>query len=180
MNVIAGETSRLVYLANTRPITYVNCWMMRRSECVAMWTNYLSKAPGAVIRSTFNRVAASFDPAAEDIPIGKVRYIDYLSPEGTNGFRRFNSTKSKFVPYEYEQELRALYCPFTLESPPNFHDHSPGFCVTIDLATLIEGVVAVLGNGDDVLDSLRGVMMVHGVDPDVVKTSVLDHPPRYS
>jgi len=99
----AAEMSRFQYYANTRPITYASCWTMRRSECVGMWTNYLSGKPGVAVRSTFNRLAASFVPAAEDIFIGKVGYIDYLTPGDAKRLHRLSPALLKFVPYEYEQ-----------------------------------------------------------------------------
>jgi len=51
--------------------------------------------------------------------------------------------------------------------------------VKTDLATLIEGVTAAPGSGDDILEQLRSIMLVRGVDPNVLKRSVLDHLPRY-
>lgn len=84
---------------------YASCWHENEHESEAMWRLYSSYLENAVaIRTTMGRLRASL-LRAEDIRIGRIKYLDFRNEyAGPN-----NSFWRKRMSFSHEREVRALY-----------------------------------------------------------------------
>lgn len=85
---------------------YANCWHMNDIESYLMWKAYADR--GYAIRTTFERVQASFEPFAGAITGGVVSYVDFerdLIPVGNV----FTHVITKDRPYRDEREFRLFF-----------------------------------------------------------------------
>jgi hypothetical protein len=101
INPISAEMTRFHFHANERPITYVNCWTLRRSECTAMWSVYLKGNPGIALRTSLGRFEAAFNESDEWVSAAKAVYIDHLAPAPARGTRSYPGIQ-KSLPYQWE------------------------------------------------------------------------------
>lgn len=121
---------------------YVNCWNKFESESYALWKIYTNPKNGICIKTTAGRLRSSLKNS--DIRIYKVKYIDSYKEMITKTepayYYREDSRLSintrimetlKFKPYDYENEIRAIYV-----------DYSRDFCkrFKVNLNLLIENI----------------------------------------
>ena len=153
----------------------VNCWHMNEYESNAMWKLY---GDSIAIRSTFRRLADSFNDSPEQVFIGIVEYIDY----------EFDTTRSdpdnmvtyllhKRPDFVYESELRAL----TLLAPSAENPDSPpeidsGVRISVNLDTLIDRVYVSPRSERWVTDVVRSVAGKYRLDRPVERSRLLDQP----
>ena len=67
-------------LKTIRRWTLISCWHEGASESAVMWKCYNSNNDGIAIKTSYRRLCESL-LGPEEIYIGRVRYIDYDSPE---------------------------------------------------------------------------------------------------
>ena len=117
---------------------YVSCWHMNSHESYLMWKAYAPKR-GFAIRSTFERLQASFDDTPLIVGGGQVRYVDFARdfiPVGNT----FNHVCTKDLPYTDEREFRLVFWntdPRNIDHPKN----PKGLRVPARLDMLIHSVV---------------------------------------
>ena len=109
---------------------------MNSTESYLMWKVYADR--GFAVRTTFERVQASFEPFAGAITGGVVNYIDFerdITPLGNV----FNHIVTKDLPYQDEREFRLL---FWRPDPRNqaIERDEKGVRVRVDLRMLIESI----------------------------------------
>jgi len=136
----------------------VSCWHMNEYESMAMWRLYVRGTGGVAVRSTFNRLVASFprfdgknkgkNPDMTDkellIDVGVVHYVDFEAEEVPAVSRNFLKRKS----FEHERELRAVAKDRSWGNSPTFDERGEprtrfghgGDAVPIDLEILIDAV----------------------------------------
>jgi hypothetical protein len=102
---------------------FASCWHMNKSESYLMWKAYAER--GIAVRTTFERVQASFDGFAGAITGGTIDYVDFMR-ERTPVGNVFNLVMTKDSPYSDEREFRLLLWKI---DPRN-----------IDLARLAKGI----------------------------------------
>ena len=92
-----------------RLYNYVSCWHMNEHESAAMWEIYKSGQPqGIAIRSTYRNLAESITDE-RTIYIGTVSYIDF-DTEAISDRNSLYPYVHKRKYFEYEREIRAVYC----------------------------------------------------------------------
>lgn len=134
---------------DVRKYVIINSWHMNDCESAAMWRLYLKSDEGVAIQSTFKRLTRSFDNhLADNIYIGKVKYIDYEAewlPEGNLFYPFLHKRKS----FEHEQELRAIILRIPSTQVPSATARQIdltreifdlGAYVDVDTETLVENV----------------------------------------
>lgn len=84
---------------------FASCWHMNESESYLMWKAYAER--GIAVRTTFERVQASFDGFAGAITGGTVDYVDFTRERTPVGIV-FNLVMTKDMPYFDEREFRLL------------------------------------------------------------------------
>lgn len=84
---------------------YASCWHMNECESYLMWKVYAER--GIAVRTTFERVQASFESFAGAITGGTVAYVDFMR-ERTPVGNVFNLVMTKDIPYFDEREFRLL------------------------------------------------------------------------
>ncbi len=80
-----------------RQFTLLNCWSLSDYESEALWKLYVKNSNGVAIQSTFKRLAESFREGTDNVYIGKVKYVDYMTeliPEGNS-----------FYPFLYKRKV---------------------------------------------------------------------------
>lgn len=84
---------------------FASCWHMNKSESYLMWKAYAER--GIAVRTTFERVQASFDSFSGAITGGTVEYVDFMRERTAVG-NVFNLVMTKDIPYFDEREFRLL------------------------------------------------------------------------
>jgi hypothetical protein len=94
---------------NSQRETYLNCWYGSPHESAAMWKLYSGDdGAGVAIVSQFASFVASFEPTAEAVHVGLVKYGDeHLTSQKTIG-NGFDYWLWKRRPFEHEREVRAV------------------------------------------------------------------------
>ena len=121
---------------------YVNCWNKFENESYALWKIYTNPKNGICIKTTIGRLKSALRNS--DIKIYKIKYIDsykdmitktepayYYRDEGTLSINTRLMETLKFKPYDYENEVRAIYVDYS-------KDHCKRFKVNLNL--LIEDI----------------------------------------
>lgn len=166
----------------SRGLFFVNCWHMNEHESHAMWRLY--SHDGIAIRSTYSRLLASVDHAAEDVHIGRVVYHDHrraIRPENPGNI--LSAAFRKGMSFEHERELRAL----TDRVPPDwtggsfpydeYKDKQPkGVMVDVDLDGLLERVYVAPGRPPWFKELVVRVMETYKLDKPVETSSLDDRP----
>lgn len=115
---------------------YANCWHMNDFESYLMWKAYADR--GYAIRTTFERVQASFESFVGEVTGGVVSYVDF-ERDLTSVGNVFNHVITKDRPYQDEREFRLF---FWRNDPKNqsIEPGPKGVRVQVDLRLLIERV----------------------------------------
>jgi len=115
---------------------YASCWHMNDCESHLMWKAYAER--GFAVRTTFERVQASFESFSGSVTGGVVDYVDF-NRDRTQVGNVFNLVMTKDRPYTDEREFRLLL--WTLD-PKNvdFPRQVTGMRVPVDVRMLVERV----------------------------------------
>jgi hypothetical protein len=105
-----------------------SCWHMSEVESGAMWAIYGHE--GVAISTTIRSLANSLSSTGHTIEIFPVIYVDHATDE----LPRDEPYRFKHRLYAYEQELRALLTPPSMEKSP------AGFPVPVALPELIHSI----------------------------------------
>ena len=84
---------------------YASCWHMNQAESYLMWKAYAER--GIAVRTTFERVQASFEDFSGSVTGGVVDYVDFAR-ERTPVGNVFHLVMTKDYPYCDEREFRLL------------------------------------------------------------------------
>jgi hypothetical protein len=147
-------------------------------ECTAMWSVYLKGSPGIALRTSLEGFEASFNESEANISAARVRYINHLEPANPRQTRAYPGIR-KYLPYQWESELRAFVFPLHPENLPNFDDRPHGVEIPINLQSLVEGVTVAPGSSRAFGRQVSRILEHAGFNPDFVSPSVIDGPPRY-
>ena len=109
-----------------------------------MWKLYVKNSNGVAIQSTFKRLAESFREGTDNVYIGKVKYVDYMTeliPEG-NSFYPFLYKRKSFA---HESELRAIIQRMVVKQGSQEVDWEKEICeigiyVPVDIDVLVERI----------------------------------------
>lgn len=165
---------------------YVNCWHMNDDESFAMWKIYSIRGEGVAIKTTFEKLCASFAPEERQVSIGKVKYLDYKTepiPEN-NAFQRYLWRPHYF---SYENEIRALVflpqrinykvdkhgrlIPGTEQLEPN----PKGIFVKVDLDILINEIYVSPTAGSTLKSVVRDLLIRYGLKRDLLQSDLTIH-----
>lgn len=115
---------------------YANCWHMNNFESYLMWKAYAER--GYAIRTTFERLQASFDSFSGTITGGTIDYIDFARDRVPVG-NVFHLVMTKDLPYSDEREFRLLF--WSIEPlNANLRTEPNGIRVSVKVSMLIEKV----------------------------------------
>ncbi|SRR5581483_433657 len=171
---------RMLY-AVARTQIAVNCWHMNEVESAAMWAIYSGPSHSVAIRSTFQRLAQSFQPAPTDVHVGVVKYID-LQREGAR-LARVQEETGHMVPnvfypsiykgksYEYERELRAATIYMAEDETTQLAWQ--GAYVEVDLTTLIESIYVSPRSPSWFCDDVQSLVARYGLAQTVIRSDIL-------
>jgi hypothetical protein len=115
---------------------YASCWHMNDFESYLMWKAYAER--GFAVKTTYERIQASFETFSGSITAGVVEYVDF-SRERTPVGNVFHLVMTKDSPYRDERELRLLLWDV---DPKNvdLHKSGNGIRVPVNITMLIERV----------------------------------------
>lgn len=115
---------------------FASCWHMNDFESYLMWKAYAER--GFAVKTTYERVQASFENFGGAITGGVVDYVDF-SRERTPVGNVFNLVVTKDSPYMDEREFRLLLWNI---DPRNINQQrqGKGMRVRVDVGMLIERV----------------------------------------
>lgn len=85
----------------------ISCWCMSEDESAALWQIYCGSSYGVAIQSTIGRLKKSLEEEREDVYIGRVNYIDYLTEEIPE-LNKMYPLVYKRASYAHENELRLV------------------------------------------------------------------------
>lgn len=137
---------------------YANCWHMNDVESYLMWKAYADR--GYAIRTTFERVQASFASFAGTVTGGVVSYVDFerdLTPVGNV----FNHVITKDLPYRDESEFRLFFWRHDIKNQ-SIEPGPVGLGVQVDVGVLVERVF-VNPTERHVPDELLALLRRHGI-----------------
>jgi len=115
---------------------YANCWHISDHESYLMWKAYADR--GYAVRTTFERVQASFDGFSGVIDGGVMDYVDFSRDDVALG-NTFTLAMTKDLPYRDEREFRLLFW----KPEPRNEQHvalSNGARIPVDLKLLIDEI----------------------------------------
>lgn len=160
-----------------RCVDFANCWYTNEHESDAMWRLYA--AEGIAVRSSFQRLCASFANEPETVRVGKMYYFDFATEQPPTYGNTLAIAYYKRRQYEHERELRAV----VIKDTPDFRgerdcpaNQPTGVQVAVDLDILIERIVIAPGRPAAFREEVRAVLDRHGLDK-LVQPSVLDERP---
>ena len=140
---------------------YASCWHMNDSESYLMWKAYGDR--GFAVRTTFERMQASFEDFPGTITGGVVDYIDF-EREKTPVGNVFNHVITKDKPYRDEREFRLIFWQ-PAQMNQSIVPGERGIRVRVNLRMLVERVytnpisqidTAVMSELSELLD-LKGI-----------------------
>jgi hypothetical protein len=116
---------------------YVNCWHINPIESYLMWRAYADR--GVAVRTTSERLRASFPSTSPSVTGGVVEYVDF-ERDHTSWGNVFDHVATKDSPYADEREFRLI---FWAADPTNasVEKTSAGVRVPVDVEMLIDCVV---------------------------------------
>lgn len=132
----AMAQQELVQYKNLQKQFYVSSWHMNNYESYLMWKAYGDR--GFAVRTTFERMQASFDDFPGTITGGVVDYIDF-EREKTSVGNVFNHVITKDKPYMDEREFRLVFWQPALKNQ-NILPGTGGIRVRINVKMLVERV----------------------------------------
>jgi hypothetical protein len=149
-----------------RSYYHASCWHMSDHESYLMWKAYADR--GYAIRTTFERIQASFDNFAGVITGGEVDYLDF-SRDDTELGNAFTLVTTKDLPYRDEREFRLFF--WQAEPRNSAYPLQPnGARVSVDLQFLVRQlyVSPLLGTPSA---AVRQAASVRGIE--VISSSIL-------
>ena len=161
---------------------FINCWHMNSDESDAMWKIYSRDSYGVAIRSSFNRLSASFRDAPHQIFIGEVEYRDYMNTviDPSNAFFRY---MSKRLAFSHERELRAIWMignpaqrALVAADETGIADVR-GFDIPIDLDVLVDSIVVNPHSAPWFIDLVRSVSKKWELHLQVIVSDMSQEPP---
>jgi hypothetical protein len=165
----ADARDRLADIRRSEPgRTFINSWTMGRYESVALWRLYVGDRDGVAIRSSFGRLARSFEAEPRPVHIGAVHYIDYETDPipDDDPLRPFLYKRTSF---DFERELRAV-----IKGSPD--EEPPGVFAACDLATLVSAMRVSPASGRWFAPLVRSVLEKYGLDVPVEESNLLANP----
>jgi hypothetical protein len=161
--------------------SFANCWFMNEHESDGMWRLYAPE--GVAIRSTFNRLCASFVQAPEMVHVGEVRYIDFRTEQPPTYGNTLAVAYYKRRQFEHERELRAVVvnvpAQWTSGTPPleELGAIHPNFMkIDVDVETLIEDVYVAPGRPESFREQVHQALGEYVLDR-TIESSALDERP---
>jgi hypothetical protein len=147
---------------------FASCWHMNDFESYLMWKAYADR--GYAVKTTYERIQASFENFEGAITGSVVDYVDFLR-ERTPVGNVFNLVVTKDLPYRDEREFRLLLWGI---DPRNINQQQQGkgMRVGVDVGMLIERVYVNPFLKDSVPGQLLGLLEHHKIKID---TSSLKH-----
>lgn len=115
---------------------FASCWHMNNYESYLMWKAYAER--GFAVRTTFERVQASFEKFSGAVTGGVIDYVDFTRDRTPVG-NVFHLVATKDAPYTDEKEFRLLLWRL---DPKNaqFTNVGKGIRVPVDVRMLVEQV----------------------------------------
>jgi len=132
----ATASKEVVQYEQLREGFYASCWHMSNHESYLMWRAYADR--GFAVRTTFERVQASFEPFPGVISGGVVNYVNFERDDTELG-NAFTHVTTKDLPYRDEREFRLFFW----KPDPRNGSHEPlkkGVRIPVDLRFLVERV----------------------------------------
>lgn len=154
---------------------YVNCWTVGDYEPAQLWSVFASENSGVAIKSTFERMKASFERTEKLIYYGRVKYLDYdtetISRKGNNVAIYVRRKRREF---SHENEFRF----YTFNEPSNFQTLGYGanpdlLMVDCYLEPMIEKVIVAPFAPSWYFDVVTDVVAKFGIDAPVVRSALL-------
>ena len=136
------EDLKRLYLQSGRAAA-VSCWHEGCDESVAMWRLYTSGA-GVAIKTTTRALMRSLQANGFRLRVARVRYVNDSKsqswcPGEPHGLEPVYCKRSV---YRHEREVRATLLPDGFPDDPQVErDPCCGFPISVELTTLINGVV---------------------------------------
>lgn len=154
---------------------YANCWCMKPSESVALWTAFAAIEGCVCIRTTYTRLAAVLP---EMVHLGCVEYRDYSNEIMDQG-NIFAGVMSKRTHFREESEVRAVYplcCDPGVPHPDEIEKAPMGIAVPVQIEELILDVRVAPNSPEWIRACIEGITRKAGCDFPVVR-SQLDEVP---
>ena len=156
-----------------------NCWHLGEHESAAMWDVYMRTGAGVAIRSTFDRLKASFVGDEVTVYMGEVTYIDYSEDVIPTG-NLLTPVLCKRKSFEHESELRVLVFQtvFDVDGKPDPEASAwdAGVEVDVDLRVLVEAVHVSPTAPDWFAGLVASVTTRYGFKWDVSQSRLLEDP----
>lgn len=152
-----------------RSYFHASCWHMSDHESYLMWKAYADR--GYAIRTTFERIQASFDGFAGVITGGEVDYVNFSRDDVELG-NAFTLVTSKDLPYRDEREFRLFFWP--PEPRNSAHPLQPnGARIPVDLRLLVETIYVspLIGVASAAVRQAASARGIH-----IVSSSILEKP----
>lgn len=115
---------------------FASCWHMNDCESYLMWKAYAER--GYAVRTTFERIQASFENFSGAITGGEIDYVDFAREQTPVG-NVFHLVMTKDMPYYDEREFRLLLWALDQRNA-DLPRVSNGIRVAVNVAMLIERV----------------------------------------
>lgn len=165
-------------IGELRPrMAFLNCWHMGAFESMAMWKIYGGRGTGLAVETSFQHLQASIVNSM-DVFGGVVRYADYESLLITEG-NLLAPFSYKRAAFQFENEFRLVAMNFDSPITVDGLITSPdGIAVSVDLETLIQGIVVAPGFPEWELRVLRAVLERFGCEVQVSESSLNRKPTR--
>lgn len=178
-------THLLARRQRARKEQFVSCWHENKSESIAMWELYATRAAGIAIRTTYGRLYDAIDENAlteyESLFFTRVKYLDY-DRESLKSYRtQFDLLTAffhKFRSFEHEREVRVVF-PGPLMDDTKLRITPVGVYLPVDLHRLIERVYVAPAAPSWFEDVVRVVMTKWGMESVPVVRSDLSRDPVY-
>jgi hypothetical protein len=126
-----------------RSFVCVSCWHEGEHESDAMWKLYSSVGAGVAVQTTFARFCAALKGhEADEVYVGRVRYIDYES-DLVQQVGAFPAFLHKRLSFQHEREVRGLVWASDGSGRPPKEERvkAGGIAAKVDLAELVQEVI---------------------------------------
>lgn len=164
-------------LGKGRRFFVINCWCENSIESSNLWHKYTDDKYGIAVQTDFESLKGSFQ-CAEDIYIGKIKYIDYDS-EYVRQDIQFDRYMHKRDFFKDEQEVRAIALPFPFkiekgdirEVIPDF-----GHSFDVNLNTLLHKIIVSRYAPDWFLELVKDLLSRYQITSTVERSRLADKP----
>lgn len=163
-----------------RKYVHINCWHMNENESAALWRLYLKSNEGVAIRSTRQRLGASFIDSELSVWSVPVQYIDYTSDDPPVP-TRMAPFRYKRKSFEHEKELRSIIYSNIQDEVGNIIPPPEGIGIRVkaDLNQLLETVYVAPTSPDWFYDLTKRICENYGVAAQVVRSSLSSESPVF-